>query len=81
MTLQNWYYALAIANSILWIIFLLLVIVLVIKIYLSIRSAPAKVQQSLQQLFQENKKEVYTMAGMTAFTILGTAIKRWFSPK
>ncbi len=81
MSLQDWYYSLAIAQMIVGIGLMLFAAIILWKIYVGIREAPKQISDVVTSIIQRNKNEFFSMAAMTALPMVLGRFKSWFSKK
>lgn len=85
MTLQDWYYALAIAQMIIGIILMIFAAFILWKIYVSVREAPKQISEGISNtvtsIIQRNKSELFSMAAVTVLPMVLGKIKSMFSRK
>lgn len=81
MTLQDWYYSLAIAQMVVGITLMFFAAFIMWKIYVTIREAPKQLSNIATSIIQRNKNELFSMAAMTALPLILGRFKGWFSRK
>ncbi len=81
MTLQDWYYSLAIAQMVVGITLMFFTAFIMWKIYVTIREAPKQLSNIATSIIQRNKNELFSMAAMTALPLIVGRFKGWFSRK
>ncbi len=81
MTLQDWYYSLAIAQMVIGITLMFFAAFIMWKIYVTIREAPKQLSNIATSIIQRNKNELFSMAAMTALPLIVGRFKGWFSRK
>ena len=85
MSLQDWYYALAIAQMVIGISLMLFAGVILWKIYVAVREAPKQISDGISNtvtsIIQRNKSELFSMAAMTTLPFVLGKFKSWFSKK
>lgn len=81
MTLQDWYYSLAIAQMVVGITLMFFAAFIMWKIYVTIREAPKQLSNIATSIIQRNKNELFSMAAMTALPLIVGRFKGWFSRK
>ncbi len=85
MSLQNWYYSLAIAQMVVGIGLMLFAAVILWQIYIAVKEAPKQISEKLSDtvtsIIQRNKSELFSMAAMTALPLVLGKFKGWFGRK
>ncbi|CAN5215879.1 hypothetical protein BH09PAT2_BH09PAT2_10150 [soil metagenome] len=85
MSLQDWYYTLAITQMVIGILLMIFAGVILWQIYITIREAPKqiseKISDTVTSIIQRNKSELYSMAAMTAVPLVLGKFRNFFRRK
>lgn len=85
MTLQDWYYTLAITQMVIGILLMIFAGVILWQIYVTVKEAPKQISDRLSDtvtsIIQRNKSELFSMAAMTALPLVLGKLKNWFGRK
>lgn len=78
MDIQTIFYFAAIIYIILWIVFLLIGIAVLWKVYDTVSHAPEKIESAVSHIIDSNKGQILGMAGMAVVSLFMAKLKERF---